>query len=89
MGRELNPAIYAAGRDDGTTNQRRPLFPNFGTITQIEPPGRSTYHSMQVTLDKRLSNGLSVLANYTLRRVWTTRRRTSRTARRQTNPFDL
>ena len=30
MGRELNPALYAVGATTATTNQRRPLFPNFG-----------------------------------------------------------
>ncbi len=37
MGREINAAVYAPGATTATTNQRRPLFPNFGTITQIEP----------------------------------------------------
>ena len=66
IGIERNPATYAPGATTGTTNQRRPLFPDYGNITSIEPLGKSTYHSMQLTVDRRLSNGLSVLANYTL-----------------------
>ena len=58
IGREVNPAIYAAGATTATTNQRRPLFPNFGAITMIEPTGRSTYHSLQLSVDKRFSEGL-------------------------------
>jgi hypothetical protein len=42
IGREANPAVYAPGATTSTTNQRRPLYPNFGTITMIEPTGESS-----------------------------------------------
>src|SRR2546426_8149445 len=66
MGRELNAAIYAPGATTATTNQRRPLFPTYSTVTTIESTGRSSYHALQLTLDKRMSRRFSVLSSYTL-----------------------
>ncbi len=89
MGRELNPAIYAPGATTATTQQRRPLFPAFNTITSIESTGRSTYHSLQLTLDKRLSKGFSVLSSYTLSKNMDHAGEAKQTGVTQTNPFDL
>jgi hypothetical protein len=89
MGREGNPALYAAGATTATTNQRRPLFPNFGTLTLIEPSGRSTYHSMQLTVDKRFAKGFTLLANYTLSESLDHSSENKLTGVTQTNPYDL
>jgi hypothetical protein len=89
MGNNLNPAIYAPGATTATTNQRRPLFPTFSTVTTIEPTGRSTYHSLQVTLDKRLSRNVSVLSSYTLSKNLDHASENKQTGSTQTNPFDL
>jgi len=40
-------------------------FPYLGPIFQFSNYGRSNYHSLQVTLTKRLSHGLTFLAGYT------------------------
>jgi len=89
IGVELNPATYVPGATTGTTNQRRPLFPNFGNITSIEPLGESTFHSMQVTVDRRLSNGLSVLANYTLSKSMDNTSENKQNGATTVNPYDL
>ena len=89
MGRELNPAIYAVGATTATTNQRRPLFPTFNNLTTIESTGRSTYHSLQLTLDKRLSKGFSVLSSYTLSKNMDHAGEAKQTGVTQNNPFDL
>jgi hypothetical protein len=89
IGRELNPAIYAPGATTATTNQRRPLFPTFSTITTMESVGESEYHSMQLTLDKRMSKGFSVLSSYTLSRTLDHASEAKQTGTTQTNPFDL
>jgi hypothetical protein len=89
MGRELNAAIYAPGATTATTNQRRPLFPTFSTVTTIESTGRSTYHSLQLTLDKRISRGFSVLSSYTLSKNLDHAGENKQTGATQTNPFDL
>lgn len=89
LGREINPAVYSVGAQTSTTNQRRPLFPNFGTITQIEPSGRSSYHSLQVTLDKRISDGFSLYAGYTLSKTMDNSSEAKQTGATVTNPADV
>lgn len=62
--RELNQAIYADGATTATTNQRRPYGPALGSTSLVMPVGNSTYHALQVTAEKRFSDGFSILANY-------------------------
>lgn len=62
---ELNPAIYGPGATVGNTNQRRPLYPNFASMIEMNNAGWSHYNALQMTLEKRTSNGFSFLANYT------------------------
>ena len=89
IGLELNPATYVEGATTATTNQRRPLFPNYGNITSIEPRGKSTYHSLQLTIDKRLSGGLSVLSNYTLSKSMDNTSANKQNGSTAVNPYDL
>ena len=89
MGRELNAAIYALGATTATTQQRRPLHPNFSTLTTIEATGRSTYHSLQLTLDKRMSKSFSLLSSYMLSRNLDHAGENKQTGVTQINPFDL
>jgi hypothetical protein len=63
--RELNPAVFAPGATVANTNQRRPLGPAFATMASLEATANSSYHSLQVTFDKRFSRGLSALVAYT------------------------
>jgi hypothetical protein len=62
---ELNPAVYGAGATVSNTNQRRPLYPVFASMIQMNNAGWSHYNALQMTLEKRTSNGLSFVANYT------------------------
>jgi hypothetical protein len=87
--RELNPAIYVPGATTATTNQRRVLFPNFNNITSVEGTGESQYNALQVTLDKRMSKGLTVLSSYTLSKTLDHSSENKQTGATQTNPFDL
>jgi hypothetical protein len=87
--REVNAAIYSPGATTATTNQRRPLYPNFGSIVSNEPTGESLYNSLQLTLDKRFSNGFSVLSSYTLSKAMDHSSENKQTGAVQTNPFDL
>ena len=60
---ELNPAVFGApGR---TVDARRIYYPTFSSITDYPAVGNSTYHALQLTANRRLSHGLTVLANYT------------------------
>ncbi len=58
-----NPGIF--GVPGNTLDQRRPLFPTFGTIIDQISDGNSNYHSLQITLNKRLSRGITILSDYT------------------------
>jgi hypothetical protein len=60
---ELNPAVYTAG-SRLSTDQRRAFQP-YGSISQATQDVNSGYNSLQLTVQKRLSRGLSVLENYT------------------------
>jgi hypothetical protein len=63
--RQINPALFATGATTANIDQRRVYAPDFGNIPNYESGGFSTYHSMQLSLNKRFSHGYSVLANYT------------------------
>lgn len=60
----INPAVYRPGATAGDTQARR-IYQNFGTIEDESTVGYSQYHSLQVTVNKRLSRGFTVLAAYT------------------------
>lgn len=62
--RQINPAIFAAGATTANIDARR-IYQGFGSIPNYESNGFSTYHSMQLSLNKRFSHGYTVLANYT------------------------
>jgi hypothetical protein len=65
MQRELNPAIFGPGATTANINQRRIYAPYYAGVAEYESNGFSTYHSLQLTLNKRFSHGYTVLANYT------------------------
>ena len=75
---ELNPAVFGPGATTGNTNARRrlnlqnPVEGSFyGTIGQLDDSGRSNYHGMLLSMQRRLQSGWSVLTNYTLSRCMT------------------
>ncbi len=63
--RERNAAVFSPTATVANTNARRPLAPYFASVKEMADAGNSNYHSLQVTLDKRLSRHFSVLAFYT------------------------
>lgn len=73
VGRKLNgPDIdrnmipLVNGRGPARQDQRLRPYPQFGAVSQFNPAwGNSAYHSMNLKLEKRYSNGLNFLANYT------------------------
>jgi len=86
--RELNPAIYTPGATTATTNERRPLYPDFSSITSIEPGDTSSYNALQATLERRFRTGFSLLANYTFSKSIDTSSYNKQTGQTVTNPWD-
>ena len=60
---ELNPSVYIAGSSLGADARR--LLPGYGNITQVSYDINSSFHSLQLTAERKFQAGLSVLANYT------------------------
>src|SRR6516165_353179 len=60
---QLNPAIY--GKAGSSVNARRLYAPNYTSIVDYLSVGNSSYHSFQVSANKRLNRGLTILLNYT------------------------
>lgn len=63
--RELNPAVYGPGATLANIDSRRLYAPYFASIAGYESTGSSTYHALQLSLNKRFSHGYTILANYT------------------------
>ncbi|MGH9675018.1 MAG: TonB-dependent receptor domain-containing protein [Bryobacteraceae bacterium] len=70
--RDINPAAYIPSRSTvANTNERRPLFPDFARFSLAESAVNSSYHSLQASLDRRFSGGLTILASYTFSKALT------------------
>lgn len=52
--------------NDTRTYQQRVPFPRFGGSSYLANQNNSTYHALQIKLQKRFSSGLSFLASYAL-----------------------
>jgi hypothetical protein len=64
---ELNPAVYIPG-STLPTNDRR-LFPALGNITDLVHDVNFSYNGLQISLQRRIRHGFSIMANYTLSRA--------------------
>ncbi|MFN7939285.1 MAG: TonB-dependent receptor [Bryobacteraceae bacterium] len=62
---DLNYARYAAGATTGNIQQRRP-YGNFGSILMTYGDSTSSYHGLQLSVERRVSNSFSFEVNYTL-----------------------
>jgi len=62
----INQIPLVNGRGPATQAQTARPFPQFGNVARISPNwGNSSYHSMNLKMEKRYSNGLNFLGNYT------------------------
>jgi hypothetical protein len=66
MSANINIIPLVDGRGPATQSQAARMFPQFNNVTSISPSwGNSTYHSLNVKLERRFSRGLNLLGNYT------------------------
>lgn len=75
--REINPAIYVPGASTLANTQARRVHQDFSRIGLYQSVNTSTYNSLQLNGERRFSQGLSLLVNYTFSRKeddygWTT-----------------
>jgi hypothetical protein len=86
---EGDPAIYSPGATTSTTNQRRSLYPNFGSVTLVEANGNSSYNALQATIQRRFVNGITILGNYTFAKSIDVTSESKQTGQTATDPFDI
>jgi hypothetical protein len=66
VGQNINPAIFVPGNSTpGNVNARR-VYPGFEQIQNTQSTANSTYHSLQLSVNRRFSSGVSILGSY----VW-------------------
>jgi outer membrane receptor protein involved in Fe transport len=64
MSRNINPALPAPGASVGNIQARRP-YSQYAVLEEEATIGYSQYHSLQLSLNKRFSNGFTLLSSYT------------------------
>jgi hypothetical protein len=62
--RQFNPAIYGPGATLDNTQDRR-VYKSFSTIGEVTSVNNSHHEALQLNVEKRFAQGLSLLANYT------------------------
>ena len=80
--RQINPAIYIPGQSTQANTQSRRIDKNFSGVSLYPTDLNSRYESLQANIEKRMSKGLSLLANYT----WS---KAQDDAGLAVNPFDI
>ena len=80
--RQINPAIYIPGQSTQANTQSRRIDKNFSGVSLYPTDLNSRYESFQANIEKRMSKGLSLLANYT----WS---KSQDDAGPAVNPFDI
>lgn len=66
QGVNINQIPLVDGRGPATQSQTARPFPQYNNVTLVSPPwGNSSYHAMNLKIEKRYSGGLNFLTNYT------------------------
>jgi hypothetical protein len=69
--RDINAPVYIPGQSTvANTNPRRPLHPYYSRLSSIESVINSSYNSLQISVDRRFSRGLSLLLSYTFSKTF-------------------
>jgi hypothetical protein len=85
--REGNAGVYIPGSTLGT-DARRPLHPNFGQMTLVEPGDNSNYNALQLNVERRFAKGFTILANYTFAKSIDTSSYNKQTGQTVTDPYN-
>jgi hypothetical protein len=63
---DINYPLRVPGASGANVNQRRPLWPVFQTMNERSGFVNSSYNALQTRVEKRFSQGLTLLGSYTL-----------------------
>jgi hypothetical protein len=85
---DINAGHYVPGNSSENNLQQRRTYPNFGPIGMIDSGFNSNYNSGQLSLERKASHGLSLLADYTWSRGLNDFSETVNSSYYQTNPFN-
>ena len=85
---ELNPAIFGPGADRTNTDQRRPR-PEFTQITFAGTYGRSNYDALVLSLERRVTTGLTMLVGYSWQKSLDLLSNTAFEGNGNTHPYGL
>ena len=61
---QLNPAVYIPGNSTEENTQQRRVYPDYGSIGFINSGVNSSYNALQLTVEKRFTNGFSLLSSF-------------------------
>jgi hypothetical protein len=62
---EANPALPSPTASRMNIEQRRRYAPNFSSVIVVDDIGKSWYHALVLSLERRFTRGLSLTASYT------------------------
>jgi hypothetical protein len=62
---DYNFAVYVPGQSTEANTQQRRIYRNFSHVWVLGPFFKSNYNAFQLTVQRRFSHGLSLVANYT------------------------
>jgi hypothetical protein len=89
-GIEANPAIYIPGQSTFQNVQaRRPLGADFTNVVFITSGGTTSFNGLTLTVEKRLSHGVSLIGGYRWAKVLDQISQTDTSHADYTNPYDL
>src|SRR5262249_30096026 len=69
MVQPVNDAVPALPNDTSSVQSRRRVTTELGAINYLTPSGYSNYNAMTVSLEKRFSQGLSLVSSFTWSRA--------------------
>ncbi len=84
---ELNPARFGPGATLANTDQRRPR-PEFTQLTYAGTYGRSNYHALVTSVERRFSGGLTFLGGYSWQKSLDLLSNTAFEGNGNTHPYD-
>ena len=85
---DINPGLYVTGNSTEDNIQQRRPYPNFGPIGMMDSGYNSNFNSLQLGLEKKMSHGLSFIADYTWSKALNDFSESLNESYYQTNPFN-